>query len=68
MRADPAQTIDEAQKENSVSITEHLQVITTLRTTAKEMEEKISSLKEHLASKEGRWLEARKTTPRGKRL
>ncbi|XP_042546451.1 ankycorbin isoform X1 [Dipodomys spectabilis] len=42
----------DAQKENSVSITEHLQVITTLRTTAKEMEEKISHLKEHLASKE----------------
>ncbi|XP_045854698.1 ankycorbin isoform X5 [Meles meles] len=42
----------DAQKENSVSITEHLQVITTLRATAKEMEEKISSLKEHLASKE----------------
>ncbi|XP_055278176.1 ankycorbin isoform X5 [Moschus berezovskii] len=43
----------DAQKENSVSITEHLQVITTLRTTAKEMEGKISSLKEQLASKEG---------------
>ncbi|XP_048080192.1 ankycorbin isoform X12 [Ursus arctos] len=43
----------DSQKENSVSITEHLQVITTLRATAKEMEEKISSLKEHLASKEG---------------
>ncbi|XP_045296579.1 ankycorbin isoform X1 [Leopardus geoffroyi] len=43
----------DAQKENSVSITEHLQVITTLRATVKEMEEKISSLKEHLASKEG---------------
>ncbi|XP_032707184.1 ankycorbin isoform X3 [Lontra canadensis] len=43
----------DAQKENSVSITEHLQVITTLRATTKEMEEKISSLKEHLASKEG---------------
>ncbi|XP_004422774.1 PREDICTED: ankycorbin isoform X7 [Ceratotherium simum simum] len=42
----------DAQKENSVSITEHLQVITALRTSAKEMEEKISSLKEHLASKE----------------
>lgn len=42
----------DAHKENSVSITEHLQVITTLRTTAKEMEEKISNLKEHLASKE----------------
>ncbi|XP_069912736.1 ankycorbin isoform X8 [Oryctolagus cuniculus] len=43
----------DAQKENSVSIAEHLQVITTLRTSAKEMEEKIGSLKEHLASKEG---------------
>ncbi|XP_037654718.1 ankycorbin isoform X2 [Choloepus didactylus] len=43
----------DAQKENSVSIAEHLQVITTLRTTAKEMEEKISNLKELLASKEG---------------
>ncbi|XP_071063847.1 ankycorbin isoform X11 [Dasypus novemcinctus] len=43
----------DAQKENSVSITEHLQIVTTLRTTAKEMEEKISNLKEHLASKEG---------------
>uniref|UniRef100_G3U0B2 Retinoic acid induced 14 n=1 Tax=Loxodonta africana TaxID=9785 RepID=G3U0B2_LOXAF len=42
----------DAQKENSVSITEHLQVITTLRTTAKDMEDKISSLKEHLARKE----------------
>ncbi|XP_011724943.2 ankycorbin isoform X6 [Macaca nemestrina] len=42
----------DAQKENSVSITEHLQVITTLRTAAKEMEEKISNLKEHLASKD----------------
>ncbi|XP_053770162.1 ankycorbin isoform X6 [Desmodus rotundus] len=42
----------DAQKENSVSITEHLQVITTLRTTAKELEGKISTLKEHLASKE----------------
>ncbi|XP_036919041.1 ankycorbin isoform X2 [Sturnira hondurensis] len=42
----------DAHKENSVSITEHLQVITTLRTTAKEMEGKISTLKEHLASKE----------------
>ncbi|KAF6357460.1 retinoic acid induced 14 [Rhinolophus ferrumequinum] len=42
----------DAQKENSVSITEHLQVITTLRTTAKELEEKVGSLKENLASKE----------------
>uniref|UniRef100_A0A8D1PA62 Retinoic acid induced 14 n=1 Tax=Sus scrofa TaxID=9823 RepID=A0A8D1PA62_PIG len=43
----------DAQKENSVSITEHLQVVTALRTAAKEMEGKISSLQEHLASKEG---------------
>ncbi|XP_060002929.1 ankycorbin isoform X4 [Lagenorhynchus albirostris] len=43
----------DAQKENSISMTEHLQAITTLRTTAREMEEKIGSLKEHLASKEG---------------
>ncbi|XP_068952211.1 ankycorbin isoform X4 [Petaurus breviceps papuanus] len=42
----------DAQKQNSVSITEHLQVITTLRNAAKEMEEKISSLKEQLAVKE----------------
>ncbi|KAM5264284.1 ankycorbin isoform 3-T3 [Ctenodactylus gundi] len=42
----------DTQKDNSVSITEHLQVITTLRTSAKEMEEKISSLKDRLASKE----------------
>lgn len=42
----------DAQKENSVSITEHLQVITTLRTAAKELEEKVSSLKEHLASRD----------------
>ncbi|XP_059948769.1 ankycorbin isoform X2 [Mesoplodon densirostris] len=43
----------DAQRENSVSMAEHLQVITALRTTAKEMEEQIGSLKEHLASKEG---------------
>uniref|UniRef100_A0A8W4FKP2 Retinoic acid induced 14 n=1 Tax=Sus scrofa TaxID=9823 RepID=A0A8W4FKP2_PIG len=43
----------DAQKDNSVSITEHLQVVTALRTAAKEMEGKISSLQEHLASKEG---------------
>ncbi|XP_055003277.1 ankycorbin isoform X2 [Sorex araneus] len=42
----------DAQKENSVSITEHLQVITSLRTAAKEMEGKVSGLKENLASKE----------------
>lgn len=43
----------DAHKENSVSITEHLEVITTLRTMAKEMEEKTVTLQEHLASKEG---------------
>lgn len=42
----------DTHKENSVSITEHLQVITTLRTAAKEMEEKIGTLKEHLTTKE----------------
>ncbi|XP_005386231.1 PREDICTED: ankycorbin isoform X2 [Chinchilla lanigera] len=42
----------DTQKENFVSITEHLQVITTLRSTSKGMEETIGSLKEHLASKE----------------
>ncbi|XP_027702051.1 ankycorbin isoform X1 [Vombatus ursinus] len=42
----------DVQKQNSVSITEHLQVITTLRSAAKEMEEKISNLKEQLAGKE----------------
>lgn len=42
----------DAQKENSVSITEHLQVVTTLQNSVKEMEVKVSGLKEHLASKE----------------
>ncbi|XP_044520344.1 ankycorbin [Gracilinanus agilis] len=42
----------DAQKQNSVSITEHLQVITTLRNAAKEMEEKICNLKGQLAGKE----------------
>ncbi|XP_074058538.1 ankycorbin isoform X2 [Macrotis lagotis] len=42
----------DAQKQNSVSITEHLQVITTLRSAAKDMEEKINNLKEQLAGKE----------------
>ncbi|XP_023610736.1 ankycorbin isoform X2 [Myotis lucifugus] len=42
----------EAQKENSVSIAEHLQVITTLRTAAKEMEAKLGGLQELLASRE----------------
>lgn len=42
----------DAHKENSVSITEHLEIITVLRTSVKEMEEKIINLKEHLANKE----------------
>ncbi|XP_006761831.1 PREDICTED: ankycorbin isoform X2 [Myotis davidii] len=42
----------DAQKENSVSIAEHLQVITTLRTAAKEMEAKLAGLQELLASRE----------------
>uniref|UniRef100_A0A6I8NNH9 Retinoic acid induced 14 n=1 Tax=Ornithorhynchus anatinus TaxID=9258 RepID=A0A6I8NNH9_ORNAN len=42
----------DAQKQNSVSITEHLQVVTALRSSAKEMEEKMASLKEQLANKE----------------
>ncbi|XP_036740788.2 ankycorbin isoform X1 [Manis pentadactyla] len=42
----------DAQKENSVSITEHLQVVTMLQNSVKEMEMKVSGLKEHLASKE----------------
>ncbi|XP_036164612.1 ankycorbin isoform X4 [Myotis myotis] len=42
----------DAQRENSVSITEHLQVITTLRTAAKEMEAKLGGLQELLASRE----------------
>ncbi|KAK1345381.1 hypothetical protein QTO34_014092 [Cnephaeus nilssonii] len=42
----------DAQKENSVSITEHLQVITTLRTAAKEMEGRLGGLQELLAGRE----------------
>lgn len=42
----------DAHKENSVSITEHLQVITSLRSAAKETDEKMSGLQEHLARKE----------------
>ncbi|KAK2509667.1 hypothetical protein MC885_000661, partial [Smutsia gigantea] len=42
----------DAQKENSVSITEHLQVVTMLQNSVKDMEAKVSGLKEHLASKE----------------
>lgn len=43
----------DAQKENSVSIAEHLQVITTLRTAAKETEAKLGRLQELLASRDG---------------
>ncbi|XP_038599698.1 ankycorbin isoform X2 [Tachyglossus aculeatus] len=42
----------DAQKQNSVSITEHLQVVTALRSSAKETEEKMAGLKEQLANKE----------------
>ncbi|XP_067401598.1 ankycorbin isoform X2 [Emydura macquarii macquarii] len=45
------QLID-TQKQNSVPIAEHLQAVTTLSSTAKEMEEEINELKEHLINKE----------------
>ncbi|XP_054842529.1 ankycorbin isoform X2 [Eublepharis macularius] len=47
------QNLVEAQKKNSVSITEHLQVVTALRTSVKEMGEEISRLRELLLQKEG---------------
>nr|XP_006116573.1 ankycorbin isoform X4 [Pelodiscus sinensis] len=40
------------QKQNSVPVAEHLEVINTLRSTAKEMEEEINELKEELMNKE----------------
>ncbi|KAK9408614.1 ankycorbin [Crotalus adamanteus] len=46
------QNLVDAQKENSVSITEHLQVVTALQTSVKEMEEEISELKEQILHKE----------------
>nr|KAF6366943.1 retinoic acid induced 14 [Pipistrellus kuhlii] len=42
----------DAQKENSVSISEHLQVVTTLRSAAKELEGRLGGLQELLASRE----------------
>ncbi|XP_066470203.1 ankycorbin isoform X1 [Tiliqua scincoides] len=46
------QSLVDSQKKNSVSITEHLQVVTALRTSLKEMEEEINDLKEQLLFKE----------------
>ncbi|XP_043370568.1 ankycorbin isoform X4 [Dermochelys coriacea] len=45
------QLID-TQKQNSVPVAEHLEVVTALRCTAKEMEEEINELKEELINKE----------------
>uniref|UniRef100_A0A8C8RMT2 Retinoic acid induced 14 n=1 Tax=Pelusios castaneus TaxID=367368 RepID=A0A8C8RMT2_9SAUR len=42
----------DTQKQNSVPIAEHLQTVTTLSSTAKEMEEEIKKLKGHLINKE----------------
>nr|XP_056704559.1 ankycorbin isoform X2 [Euleptes europaea] len=46
------QSLVDAQKKNSVSITEHLQVVTALRTSVKETGEEISRLRELLLLKE----------------
>ncbi|XP_060092072.1 ankycorbin isoform X2 [Heteronotia binoei] len=46
------QNLVDAQKKNSVSITEHLQVVTALRTSVKELGEEISRLRELLLLKE----------------
>ncbi|XP_072848953.2 ankycorbin isoform X2 [Pogona vitticeps] len=46
------QNLVDSQKKNSVSITEHLQVVTALRTSVKEMEEEINELKEQLLYKD----------------
>ncbi|XP_032531891.1 ankycorbin isoform X2 [Chiroxiphia lanceolata] len=43
----------DTQKQNSVPITEHRQVISALRNTIKEMEEEIHELKKQLNNKEG---------------
>lgn len=42
----------DAQKENSVSLAEHLQVVTTLRAAAKDTEGRLGGLRELLASRE----------------
>ncbi|ETE72359.1 Ankycorbin, partial [Ophiophagus hannah] len=46
------QNLVDTQKKNSVSITEHLQVVTALQTSVKEMEEEINALKEQILHKE----------------
>ncbi|XP_077203058.1 ankycorbin isoform X2 [Paroedura picta] len=46
------QQLVDAQKKNSVSISEHLQVVTALRTSVKELGEEISRLRELLLLKE----------------
>nr|XP_028605161.1 ankycorbin isoform X2 [Podarcis muralis] len=47
------QNLVDSQKKNSVSITEHLQVVTSLRASLKEMEEEIGELKMQILHKEG---------------
>uniref|UniRef100_A0A8C5SHG4 Retinoic acid induced 14 n=1 Tax=Laticauda laticaudata TaxID=8630 RepID=A0A8C5SHG4_LATLA len=46
------QNLVDIQKKNSVSITEHLQVVTALQASVKEMEEEINALKEQILHKE----------------
>ncbi|XP_061472008.1 ankycorbin isoform X3 [Rhineura floridana] len=46
------QNLVDSQKKNSVSVTEHLQVVTALRTSLKEVEEEINELKMQLLHKE----------------
>ncbi|XP_033020576.1 ankycorbin isoform X1 [Lacerta agilis] len=46
------QNLVDSQKKNSVSITEHLQVVTSLRASLKEMEEEIGELKMQVLHKE----------------
>ncbi|XP_062828581.1 ankycorbin isoform X2 [Anolis carolinensis] len=46
------QNLVDSQRKNSVSITEHLQVVTALRSSVKEMEEQINNLQEQLLYKE----------------
>ncbi|XP_034629651.1 ankycorbin isoform X2 [Trachemys scripta elegans] len=61
MKSQYAQVLNEAaqlkqlidtQKQNSVPVAEHLEVVTALRCMAKEMEEEINELKEELINKE----------------
>jgi len=46
------QNLLDTQTKNSVSITEHLQMVTALQTSVKEMEEEINELKEQILHKE----------------